>query len=67
VTGSHVKVFNYPRKNGVTQRPVAVRRCKTDLTPTAITLSSECLAFFKEAAKKHHTQYQKTIRQLLDE
>jgi predicted DNA binding CopG/RHH family protein len=25
------------------------------------------VAFFKEAAKKHHMQYQKMIRQLLDE
>ena len=27
----------------------------------------ESVAFFKAAAKKHHTQYQKMIRQLLDE
>ena len=32
-----------------------------------ISLSSEGVAYFKEAAKKHHMQYQKIIRELLDE
>ncbi len=32
-----------------------------------ISLSSESILFFKQAAKKHHMQYQKIIRQLLDE
>ena len=36
-------------------------------TKVTISLSSESVAYFKEAAKKHHTQYQKMIRQLLDE
>lgn len=40
---------------------------KNEQTKVTITLSSESVAFFKEAAKKHHTQYQKMIRQLLDE
>ena len=29
-------------------------------------LSKRSVAFFKEEAKKHHTQYQKMIRKLLD-
>ncbi len=29
-------------------------------------LSKESIDFFKNQAKKHHTQYQKMIRQLLD-
>ena len=32
-----------------------------------ISLSTESVAYFKEAAKKCHMQYQKMIRQLLDE
>ena len=40
---------------------------KTEQTKVTIALSSESVAFFKAAAKKHHTQYQKMIRQLLDE
>ena len=40
---------------------------KSEQTKITISLSSESVAFFKEAAKKHHTQYQKMIRQLLDE
>ena len=40
---------------------------KSAQTKVTISLSSESVAFFKEAAKKHHTQYQKMIRQLLDE
>lgn len=36
-------------------------------TKVTISLSSESVAYFKEAAKKHHMQYQKMIRQLLDE
>ena len=40
---------------------------KNEQTKVTISLSSESVAFFKEAAKKHHTQYQKMIRQLLDE
>ncbi len=31
-----------------------------------IALSKECVDFFKAEAKKHHTQYQKMIRQLLN-
>jgi len=40
---------------------------KKEQTKVTISLSSESVAFFKEVAKKHHTQYQKMIRQLLDE
>ncbi|KFI24034.1 BrnA antitoxin family protein [Nitrosococcus oceani] len=40
---------------------------KNKQTKVTISLSSESVAFFKEEAKKHHMQYQKMIRQLLDE
>lgn len=40
---------------------------KNKQTKVTISLSSESVAFFKEAAKKHHTQYQRMIRQLLDD
>ena len=40
---------------------------KSERTKVTIALSSESVAFFKEVAKKHHTQYQKMIRQLLDD
>jgi predicted DNA binding CopG/RHH family protein len=40
---------------------------KQEGTKVTITLSSESVAYFKELAKKHHLQYQKIIRQLLDE
>jgi len=36
-------------------------------TKVTIALSSESVAYFKSIAKKHHMQYQKIIRQLLDE
>ena len=40
---------------------------KNQNTKVTISLSSESVAYFKETAKKHHMQYQKMIRQLLDE
>ncbi len=40
---------------------------KNKNTKVTISLSSESVAYFKDAAKKHHMQYQKIIRQLLDE
>ena len=40
---------------------------KNEQTKVTISLSSESVAFFKEVAKKHHMQYQRMIRQLLDE
>ena len=40
---------------------------KSQNTKVTISLSSESVAFFKEEAEKHHMQYQKMIRQLLDE
>ena len=39
---------------------------KNQNTKVTISLSSESIAYFKDAAKKHHMQYQKMIRQLLD-
>ncbi len=43
---------------------LALKKRNTKIT---ISLSSESVAYFKEAAAKHHMQYQKIIRQLLDE
>ena len=40
---------------------------KNEQTKVTISLSAESVAFFKQMAKKHHMQYQKMIRQLLDE
>lgn len=40
---------------------------KNKNTKVTISLSTESVAYFKDAAKKHHMQYQKMIRQLLDE
>jgi predicted DNA binding CopG/RHH family protein len=40
---------------------------KNQQTKITISLSSESVTYFKEIAKKHHMQYQKMIRQLLDE
>jgi len=39
---------------------------KKENTKITITLSSESVSYFKQAAKKHHMQYQKIIRELLD-
>jgi predicted DNA binding CopG/RHH family protein len=39
---------------------------KEDNVKVTIGLSRNSLDFFKSAAKKHHTQYQKMIRRLLD-
>jgi predicted DNA binding CopG/RHH family protein len=40
---------------------------KSENTKVTISLSSESVAYFKEVAKNHHLQYQKIIRELLDE
>jgi len=40
---------------------------KNENTKVTISLSSESVAYFKSVAKKHQMQYQKIIRQLLDE
>lgn len=40
---------------------------KNQNTKVTISLSTESVAYFKDAARKHHMQYQKMIRQLLDE
>lgn len=39
---------------------------KEDNVKVTITLSKSSIDFFKKEAKKHHTQYQKMIRHLLD-
>lgn len=39
---------------------------KEDAVKITISLSKESVDFFKREAKKHHTQYQKMIRRLLD-
>jgi predicted DNA binding CopG/RHH family protein len=39
---------------------------KEDNVKVTITLSKASVDFFKKEAKKHHTQYQKMIRRLLD-
>ena len=39
---------------------------KEDNTKITISLTTETVNFFKAEAKKHHTQYQKMIRNLLD-
>ena len=40
---------------------------KKQNTKVTIVLTSESVEYFKKAAKKHHMQYQKIIRELLDE
>ncbi|HIP49496.1 MAG TPA: CopG family transcriptional regulator [Lutibacter sp.] len=40
--------------------------CKENNTKITISLTTETVDFFKAEAKKHHTQYQKMIRNLLD-
>ena len=40
---------------------------KSQQTKITLSLTSESVAYFKEAAKRLHTPYQKMIRQLLDE
>ena len=39
---------------------------KEDTVKITITLSKESVEFFKQEAKRHHMQYQKMIRRLLD-
>jgi len=39
---------------------------KEESTKITISLTKETVDFFKKEAKKHHTQYQKMIRNLLD-
>ena len=40
---------------------------KDDTVKVTISLSKASVDFFKEEAKKYHSQYQKMIRRLLDE
>ena len=42
-------------------------KLKSENTKITISLSTESIDFFKSAAEKNHMQYQKIIRQLLDE
>ena len=42
-------------------------KLRSETTKITISLSSESLAYFKEVAKANHIQYQKMIRQLLDD
>jgi len=42
-------------------------KLKNENTKVTISLSSESVAYFKEVAEANHMQYQKMIRQLLDE
>lgn len=39
---------------------------KEDTVKVTIALSKQSVEFFKHEAEKHHTQYQKMIRRLLD-
>jgi predicted DNA binding CopG/RHH family protein len=39
---------------------------KDDTVKITLSINQSSLAFFKKFAKKHHTQYQKMIRNLLD-
>ncbi len=40
---------------------------KEETVKVTISLSKASIEFFKKEAKRHHTQYQKMIRRLLDE
>ena len=42
-------------------------KVKNDSTKITITLSSDSIEYFKSVAEEHGMQYQKMIRQLLDE
>lgn len=42
-------------------------KLKSENTKVTISLSSESVAYFKQVAKSNHMQYQKMIRELLDE
>lgn len=42
-------------------------KAKNQNTKVTISLSTDSVSFFKDMAEKHHMQYQKIIRQLLDE
>ena len=77
--GEKVKRF-MKKKIQYSDEPIGEFRIVTDFLPSpddlalrnentkiTISLSSESVAFFKTAAEKHHMQYQKLIRQLLDD
>ena len=67
------------KNNGYTDEPLGDVRVIDDFLPTpeelvfkednvkvTLGLSKRSVEFFKKEAKKHHTQYQKMIRRLLD-
>lgn len=67
------------RKTNYTDEPIGPLKVVPDFLPApeelvfnedtvkvTIALSRESVEFFKQEAKKHHTQYQKMIRKLLD-
>ena len=67
------------RKTKYTDEPLGKLKVVRDFLPTpeelvrqedtvkvTIALSKSSIAFFKREAEKHHTQYQKMIRRLLD-
>ena len=76
--GSYMKTKT--KKIKYTDEPLGKLRVVDDFLPSpehlafkeenikvTITLSKSSVDFFKKAAKKHHTQYQKMIRSLLDQ
>lgn len=79
VTGAKVKRF-MSKTIRYSDEPISEFKIVTDFLPSpeelslknentkiTISLSSESVAYFKNVAKEHHMQYQKIIRQLLDE
>ena len=78
-TGGKERVF-MKKKITYTNEPMGKVRVVTDFLPSpeelvlkdktvkvTISLSKTSVDFFKKAAKKNNTQYQKMIRRLLDE
>ena len=78
-TGGKERVF-MKKKITYTNEPMGKVRVVTDFLPSpeelvlkdktvkvTISLSKASVDFFKKAAKKNNTQYQKMIRRLLDE
>ena len=72
--GKYMKI-----KNDYTDEPIGEIRIVDDFLPSpdelvfreenvkvTLGLSKRSVDFFKQEAKKHHTQYQKMIRRLLD-
>lgn len=79
VEGGKFMATKTRKKIKYTDEPLGEVRIVGDFLPTpenlafkesnvkiTITLSKASVDFFKKEAKKHHTQYQKMIRRLLD-